>query len=236
MSLSGNVSQLLLADEASQELNTKATTTTSNTLQYQIHPVVAINILDHYSRRSQDQSRVIGALLGEYKEGSIEIKNCFPVKHAETEEEVTVDIEFFRTMYELHHRVYPNDVVLGWYGTGSDVTEDDLLIHEVFNNNVKQNPIFVLVATSELLNNNNKFSGMGVKGYMNKPLMIKDKVIASHFRRIKLSYTTTQSEKIGCKFINLSQILSCFLFFLLICVICCLTTMNACVRALIAAV
>ena len=193
MSLSQNISQLLFSDETTRA----ATTTTTNTLKYQIHPVVILNILDHFSRRSTDQNRVIGALLGEYKEGFIEIKNCFPVRHTETVDEVSVDIDFYKTMFDLHHRVYPNDAVIGWYGTGSHVTEDDLIIHDVFHKNVKSNPVFVLVGTDVV--NAKDYKGMVVKGYMNKPLVLKDKVIASHFRAVKLSYTVNESERIGRK-------------------------------------
>jgi len=192
MFITENIAQLLLADETSQELTNKPTVSHI----FQIRPMVVMNILDHYSRRIQGQSRVIGALLGEYREGSLEIKNCFPVKYVEDEEQVTLDIEFYRTMYDLHHRVYPNDVVLGWYGTGSNLTDDDMLIHEAIHKNIKSNPLFLLVDTN-VLNESNIYKGMAIKGFLNKPVMVREKIVGSHFKRVRLIYKATESEKIG---------------------------------------
>jgi translation initiation factor 3 subunit F len=51
-----------------------------------VHPVVIFNILDHFIRRTEGQDRVIGTLLGVNVEGTIEIRNCFPVPHTEGEQ------------------------------------------------------------------------------------------------------------------------------------------------------
>jgi JAB1/Mov34/MPN/PAD-1 ubiquitin protease len=55
-----------------------------------ISPVVLFSILDHYLRRNEGQSRVIGTLLGSRSDdgSEIEIKNCFNVPHNETEDQV----------------------------------------------------------------------------------------------------------------------------------------------------
>merc|ERR1712178_415166 len=88
-----------------------------------VHPAVVFTILDHFSRRNEGQEGVIGTLLGEENDGVVEIKNCFPVPHNETAEQVQgeiqyhvgVDMEFHRTMYELHRKVSTREVVVGWY-------------------------------------------------------------------------------------------------------------------------
>ena len=55
----------------------------------QVLPVVYFSILDHYIRRSNDQDRVIGTLLGTVNANNIiEVSNCFPVPHNETEDQV----------------------------------------------------------------------------------------------------------------------------------------------------
>ena len=38
-----------------------------------LHPIVVMNILNSYSRRSDKEARVIGTLMGVIKEGNIEI-------------------------------------------------------------------------------------------------------------------------------------------------------------------
>ena len=60
------------------------------------------------------QDRVIGTLLGIRTENEVEIHNAFAVLHSETSEQVAVDMEYHRTMYELHHKVRPKEVIVGW--------------------------------------------------------------------------------------------------------------------------
>ena len=57
-------------------------------LNVKVHPVVLFSIIDHYARRNEGQERVIGTLLGTVRDGEVEIRNCFPVPHNETEEQV----------------------------------------------------------------------------------------------------------------------------------------------------
>ena len=80
-----------------------------------IHPVALFSILDHYLRRTDAQERVIGTLLGTRTDTEIEVHNCFAVLHSETSEQVAVDMEYHRTMYELHHKVNPKEVIVGWW-------------------------------------------------------------------------------------------------------------------------
>jgi hypothetical protein len=79
-----------------------------------IHPVALFSILDHYLRRTDAQDRVIGTLLGTRTESEIEVRSSFAVLHSETSEQVAVDMEYHRTMYELHHKVNPKEVIVGW--------------------------------------------------------------------------------------------------------------------------
>lgn len=48
-------------------------------------PAVHFQIIDHYMRRNEGQSRVIGTLLGTVVGQTIEVTNCFPVPHNETD-------------------------------------------------------------------------------------------------------------------------------------------------------
>jgi translation initiation factor 3 subunit F len=86
-----------------------------------IHPVALFSILDHYLRRKDDQDRVIGTLLGVRvgatsvgETETVEVRSSFAVLHSETSEQVAVDMEYHRTMYELHHKVNPREVIVGW--------------------------------------------------------------------------------------------------------------------------
>jgi translation initiation factor 3 subunit F len=76
--------------------------------------VALFSILDHYLRRKDEQERVIGTLLGTRTETEVEVRNCFAVLHSETSERVAVDMEYHRTMFELHQKVNPKEVIVGW--------------------------------------------------------------------------------------------------------------------------
>ena len=44
--------------------------------------------------------------------------------------QVALDIEYHRNMLDLHQRVSPKDVLVGWYSTGGGgITDTDALIH-----------------------------------------------------------------------------------------------------------
>jgi len=110
-------------------------------------PVVYFGILDHYSRRSEVQLRVIGTLLGVTNpDGTVEITNCFPVPHNETDEQVAVDMEYHRTMFDLHRQVNSKENIVGWYATGSEITEHSVLIHDFYSRET-EHPIHLCVDT-----------------------------------------------------------------------------------------
>jgi translation initiation factor 3 subunit F len=81
-----------------------------------VHPNVLFSILDHYLRRNDTQERVIGTLLGVRNEENsvIDVKSCFAVLHREDSEQVAVDMEYHRTMFDLHQRANPKEVIVGW--------------------------------------------------------------------------------------------------------------------------
>jgi translation initiation factor 3 subunit F len=79
-----------------------------------VHPVALFSILDHFLRRSPNEDRVIGTLLGTRVDNVIEVKSSFAVLHKESEEQVAVDFEYHRTVYELHQKVNPRETIVGW--------------------------------------------------------------------------------------------------------------------------
>ncbi|KAJ6539653.1 JAB1/Mov34/MPN/PAD-1 ubiquitin protease-domain-containing protein [Mycena capillaripes] len=99
-----------------------------------IHPVALFSILDHYLRRKDDQPRVIGTLLGTRSPDNtqVHVRSSFAVLHSETDEQVAVDMEYHRTMYELHARVTPKETIVGWYSTGSNLNTYSALIQNFY--------------------------------------------------------------------------------------------------------
>ncbi|KAK0461753.1 JAB1/Mov34/MPN/PAD-1 ubiquitin protease-domain-containing protein [Desarmillaria tabescens] len=97
-----------------------------------IHPVALFSILDHYLRRTDKQDRVLGTLLGTRTETGVEVRSSFAVLHSETSEQVAVDMDYHRTMYDLHHKVNSKEVIVGWYSTGSNLNTFSALIQNFY--------------------------------------------------------------------------------------------------------
>ncbi|KAG7445178.1 Mov34-domain-containing protein [Guyanagaster necrorhizus] len=97
-----------------------------------IHPVALFSILDHYLRRTDKQDRVLGTLLGTRTDTGVEVRSSFAVLHSETSEQVAVDMDYHRTMYDLHHKVNSKEVIVGWYSTGSNLNTFSALIQNFY--------------------------------------------------------------------------------------------------------
>jgi len=158
-----------------------------------IHPIVIFNILDHYIRRNEDH-RVIGTLIGYVNEGVVEIKNSFPVPHTEGEQ-VGVDMEFHHNMLQLHHKVSPKEVIVGWYATGSAINENSVMIHDFYGKEMgasaTHSPVHLTVDT-----NLTNYS-LSVKAYQTSNISFSEKTLGSIFLPIPHETQTFEAEKIG---------------------------------------
>ncbi|KAG9218809.1 hypothetical protein CCMSSC00406_0001077 [Pleurotus cornucopiae] len=132
-----------------------------------IHPVVLFSILDHYLRRTDSQDRVIGTLLGTRSESDvIEVKSSFAVLHSETSEQVAVDMDYHKAMYELHHKVNPREVIVGWYSTGSNLNTFSALIQNFYSQEIAPYPA-IHVTLNTGVDTNEK---AGVTAYVSSPV------------------------------------------------------------------
>ncbi|KAH7916252.1 Mov34-domain-containing protein [Hygrophoropsis aurantiaca] len=133
-----------------------------------IHPVALFSILDHYLRRTDEQERVIGTLLGTRTDTEVEVRSAFAVLHSETSEQVAVDMEYHRSMYELHHKVNPKEVIVGWYSTGSTLNTYSALIQNFYSQETSpQQAIHVALDTGV-----EDGKSAGVKAYVSSPVGI----------------------------------------------------------------
>ncbi|VTJ64660.1 Hypothetical predicted protein [Marmota monax] len=143
-----------------------------------------------YERRNDGAARVIGTLLGTVDKHSVEVTNCFSVPHNESEDEVAVDMEFAKNMYELHKKVSPNELILGWYATGHDITEHSVLIHEYYSREAP-NPIHLTVDTS--LQNGR----MSIKAYVSTLMGVPGRTMGVMFTPLTVKYAYYDTERIG---------------------------------------
>ncbi|VUZ46409.1 unnamed protein product [Hymenolepis diminuta] len=122
-----------------------------------VHPVVLLSIIDAYEKRPDFNDQIIGTLLGmlcyykftfitgTFEKGIIEVTHCFPVPHKVHKGEVSMRINFSQTMLGLERKVSRYSRPVGWFSTGSDVTEAAHLIHKDNYMKSLKNPIFLLV-------------------------------------------------------------------------------------------
>ena len=146
-----------------------------------VHPHVLFSIIDHYSRREENQQRVIGTLLGTVDDaGAVTVCSAFPVPHTETEEQVAVNTDFHATMLQLHQRVFPKQQVVGWYSTGVEVNDSSILFHEFYGQEVER-PVHLL------LDQGLGESRMSCKAYISAQLSLGEMVLGTVFQDIKLT-------------------------------------------------
>ncbi|KAF5363306.1 hypothetical protein D9756_000203 [Leucocoprinus leucothites] len=158
-----------------------------------VHPVALFTILDHYLRRTDQQDRVIGTLLGRRTENEIEIKSAFAVLHSETDEQVAVDMEYHRTMYELHHKVNPKEVIVGWYSTGSNLNTYSALIQNFYSLETAPHPAVHITLNTGLVEGEEA----GVKAYVSSPVGVTPKAENCVFVPVPVELRFHDAERSG---------------------------------------
>eukprot|EP00897_Mesotaenium_endlicherianum_P002407 jgi/Mesen1/2194/ME000152S01287 len=156
-----------------------------------LHPVVLFNISDCYIRRNEGQERVIGTLLGSVgSDGTVDIRNSYAVPHNESSDQVAIDIDFHRTMFELHQRVNQKEIIVGWYSTGAGVSGSDALIQDFYGREAP-NAIHLTVDTS--------FSEdrASIRAYVSTSLSLGDRQLAAQFHEVQLDLRMVEAERIG---------------------------------------
>ena len=117
-------------------------------LEFKLHPLVIINISDHFTRCSlnfKENGRVLGCLLGEQTGRVVHITNTFEMRLEGENEEAKVDRNFLSAKKEQYKTVFPDLEVVGWYRTGGEVREvEDLRTHAVIGE-VNESPVFLLM-------------------------------------------------------------------------------------------
>ncbi|TFK55626.1 Mov34-domain-containing protein [Heliocybe sulcata] len=159
-----------------------------------LHPVALFSILDHYLRRMETQERVIGTLLGVRNDsGEVEVRSSYAVVHKETAELVAVDMEYHRTMYELHHRVHPREVIIGWYSTGSNLDTYSALIQNFYTQETGQHPAIHIALNTGV----EEGQQPGVKAYVSSPVGVHPKPENCVFVPVPCEFRFHDAERSG---------------------------------------
>lgn len=146
---------------------------------------VIFSILNSYARRAQRDTRVIGTLLGEVKEGVVTVTECFAEPFSESVEERRISIysDYHRAMYNFHRRNNKKEVMVGWYSTtsitGEFINDNSSLIHDVFAKEIS-NPIHLVVDTTLLTDQ------ISIRGFVGRPTVVGNEVLANSFHEVRV--------------------------------------------------
>jgi translation initiation factor 3 subunit F len=171
-------------------MTTSATSASAVSLRVKVHPVVLFQIADAYERRSMENHRVIGTLVGSVDKHSIEVTNCFCVPHKEYEERVEADLQYAQDMFELNKKVAPGEQLVGWFATGNEITSHSALIHDYYARETKD-PVHMTVDTT--LNSGK----VALKAYVFVPIGVPGATSGSMFTPIPVEITAYEPEVTG---------------------------------------
>lgn len=120
----------------------------SGSLAVLLHPLVIINVSEHYTRtRAQNDGagvNVFGAILGVQDGRRIELFNSFELVVNTVDGADMIDAEFLESKSMQFKEVFPNLDLLGWYTTGPAVTEAHMEVHKQMMSG-NESPLFLLL-------------------------------------------------------------------------------------------
>ncbi|KAI0294596.1 Mov34-domain-containing protein [Multifurca ochricompacta] len=160
-----------------------------------IHPAALFSILDHYLRRTDTQQRVIGTLLGTRGEGddAVSVRGAFAVLHSETSEQVAVDMDYHRAMFDLSQRVNPKESIVGWYSTGSNLNTYSALIQNFYSQETAPYPAIHIALNT----GTEAGEEAGVKAYISSPVGVFPKPENAVFVPIPVTLRVNDAERSG---------------------------------------
>ncbi|XP_055699111.1 COP9 signalosome complex subunit 6 [Phlebotomus papatasi] len=114
--------------------NVMASSTTIPSVTISLHPLVVMNISEHWTRiRAQEGARkqVIGALIGKQKGRNIEVLNSFELKfEINTDGDIIINRDYYIAKEQQYKQVFSDLDFLGWYTTGENPSESDVNVHK----------------------------------------------------------------------------------------------------------
>lgn len=119
-------------------------------LNLMLHPVVIINISDHWTRakiqNKKENPRVFGALVGVQTGRDLELFNSFELPAKEENGITVINTDYLVTKQEQFKKVFPLYEFMGWYSTGSKVVPSDMAIHKQISE-FNESPLFLQLDT-----------------------------------------------------------------------------------------
>lgn len=124
-------------------------------LDVHLHPLVLINISDHFVRtRSQggNLQLLLGAVIGAQEGRRIDVHSSFELLVEQAADGGrSLDVEFLQQRLAQYLEVFPRYEFLGWYCLGAEPQESDKALHKkVQEVTANENPFLLLIDTQKL--------------------------------------------------------------------------------------
>ena len=164
-----------------------------------VHPIVLLSVVDHYYRLAKETNRrVIGALLGEYVDGKVDITNCYALPFEEDPKDKKVwyvDHVYSEQMLEMFQKINSKEKLLGWYSSGPKIRPHDIEINEVFRKYCDR-PVFVIIDVQE----KKEAIGIPAESYIMKEEIDQDGQLIKTFFKLDTKIEASLPEQIGVEF------------------------------------
>nr|CAG4645634.1 EOG090X08T4 [Lynceus sp. MCZ IZ 141354] len=170
-----------------------ASSGTPGSVSVLIHPLVIMNISEHWTRiKAQDGKalQVLGALIGQQKGRTLEIMNSFELMFDTIDDAIILNREYYNTKEEQFKQVFSDMDFLGWYTTGDSMpTESDIQVHKQVCE-INESPVLLK------LNPYGRHSDLPINVYESVIDLINSEATMLF---VELSYTlaTEEAERIG---------------------------------------
>jgi COP9 signalosome complex subunit 6 len=171
-----------------------------------LHPLVIMNISDHYTRSrvgprtlTGPSKRVVGALFGQQQGRRVEIHTTFELVFTEKDGTIIIDTAIMRQKKEQYTAVFPNYEVLGWYMTGDAIFEKDTVAHKELMQ-FNESPLLLVVDCEP----GKDARSLGAYVYETSVEVTKDSGVSYSFQRVGYNIESEESERIGIQ--NVTQI------------------------------
>jgi COP9 signalosome complex subunit 6 len=115
-----------------------------------LHPLVIVNISDHYTRHKLNatDAQAVGVLMGRQDGNKISLLDSVEVRVETVGAERALDRNHMNTRMSLFKAVYPNTEMMGWYLVGARHAEHDKGLHKQFQE-FNESPLLLVLDPSE---------------------------------------------------------------------------------------
>jgi len=186
-------SAVVAAAPVSDDGKVMADSGVSATVSVSLHPLVIMNISEHWTRTKAQEGRpapVYGALIGKQNGRDIELMNSFELDYNMIEGCVVIDRDYYNTKEEQFKQVFSDMDFLGWYSTGDQPSQVDIAVHRQITE-INESPLFLQMSP-------------GQQSSTDLPVSLYESVIdmingSARMLFVKLPYTlaTEEAERIG---------------------------------------